>query len=47
MEMRLVPRGGGRSLSDLRALVCLGCGRVFFYADRLDMVREAMKSRTS
>ncbi|WP_458690212.1 hypothetical protein [Nocardia tengchongensis] len=47
MDMYLVRRGGGRALSDLLALLCLGCGRVFFYADRLDKVREAMKSMTS
>ncbi len=47
MDTYLILRNGGRALSDLLALLCLGCGRVFFYAERLDRVRAAMKSTTS
>ncbi|MFE2957626.1 hypothetical protein [Nocardia tengchongensis] len=47
LDMYLVRRNGGRPLSDLLALLCIGCGRVFFYADRLDRVRAAMNSMTS
>ncbi|MGW4124284.1 hypothetical protein [Nocardia sp. NPDC004711] len=47
MDTYLIQRNGGRALTDLLALLCLGCGRVFFYAERLDKVRAAMKSTTS
>jgi hypothetical protein len=34
-------RRGGRFVSDLTGSACLGCGRVFLYATRLDAVRRA------
>ncbi|MGQ4615921.1 hypothetical protein [Nocardia sp. R7R-8] len=44
MEMYLVHRSGGRPVSELIALVCLRCGRVHFYADRLDKIRDRASS---